>query len=375
MQPYGYNVLLLSNESTAKLDMPQPSYVSAIQSLLADGESWNLTAPVLATISSYNYSKEEDLDGWNKTFLTTCLNGLESSGAYSHQSMLNSWAVQLLNNASPGNQSSQYVGFFPDPGIDYLCSCSNFSSYAQLYDVTRQRYKGTWYITRGGIQLVEGSCNNSNILEPYQVPIIDNDLFLGVWYMSSLMEFLGIFATIRNQLAWASPYFATATAAVVWSRIGAVDTAPLTQGHPLVNPQWHHSPANYGSNFTNEEVGLIYPVDDTVIYIRPTPQKSGLLYLVLCIQPFWLLVMLGLTFIFYSAPVADGFGLISILSGIDRGSLDIFAGAALSGELKEHVKPVINPFQDSSKGLIEYCVTSDSTQATNRRLVNSVIYH
>jgi hypothetical protein len=52
MQPYGYNMLLLSNESTAILDMPQPSYVSAIQSLLADGESWNLTAPVLATVAS-----------------------------------------------------------------------------------------------------------------------------------------------------------------------------------------------------------------------------------------------------------------------------------------------------------------------------------
>jgi hypothetical protein len=83
--------------------------------------------------------------------------------------------------------------------------------------------------------------------------------------------------------------------------------------------------------------------------------------------------MLGLTFIFYSAPVANGFGLISILSGIDRGSLDILAGTALSGELQEHVKLVINPFQDISKGLIEYCVTSGSTRATNRRLVKTVI--
>jgi len=53
MQPFGYNVLLLNNESTAMLDVPHPDYSSSIQNLLADGKSWNMTASVLATIVSY----------------------------------------------------------------------------------------------------------------------------------------------------------------------------------------------------------------------------------------------------------------------------------------------------------------------------------
>jgi hypothetical protein len=46
---YGFNILSLNNESTAMLGMPQPSYISAVQELLAGGGSWNLTARVLAT--------------------------------------------------------------------------------------------------------------------------------------------------------------------------------------------------------------------------------------------------------------------------------------------------------------------------------------
>ncbi|KAK6073779.1 hypothetical protein SCUP515_06701 [Seiridium cupressi] len=36
-QGYGYNVLLLSNSSSALLDMPQANYVNAVQSKLASG--------------------------------------------------------------------------------------------------------------------------------------------------------------------------------------------------------------------------------------------------------------------------------------------------------------------------------------------------
>jgi hypothetical protein len=52
MQPFGYNELLLSNENTTMLEIPHPDYSSSIQKLLADGESWNMTASVLATIAS-----------------------------------------------------------------------------------------------------------------------------------------------------------------------------------------------------------------------------------------------------------------------------------------------------------------------------------
>jgi hypothetical protein len=52
----------------------------------------------------------EDPDGWNATFMSACEAAVDSSGAYSHQSMMNDWTVELLDAASPGNQSQQYIG-------------------------------------------------------------------------------------------------------------------------------------------------------------------------------------------------------------------------------------------------------------------------
>jgi hypothetical protein len=67
--------------------------------------------------------------------------------------------------------------------------------------------------------------------------------------------------------------------------------------------------------------------------------------------------------------------LISILSGIGRGSLNTLAGAGLSGELVEDIKLVIQPDQENKKGLIDYYVISTSTQARNGRMVGNITYY
>jgi hypothetical protein len=58
-QLYSYNMLLLNNESTAILDLPQPGYITAVQSLLAVGKSRNEQAPVLAVVANFNRSKNK----------------------------------------------------------------------------------------------------------------------------------------------------------------------------------------------------------------------------------------------------------------------------------------------------------------------------
>ena len=62
-QAYGFNVLSLNNESTAMLDTPSTDYVSFIQGLLFSGESWKITAPVFATVATFNDSRTKDLGG------------------------------------------------------------------------------------------------------------------------------------------------------------------------------------------------------------------------------------------------------------------------------------------------------------------------
>jgi hypothetical protein len=160
---------------------------------------------------------------------------------------------------------------------------------------------------------------------------------------------------------------------MLWSRIAAIDTAPLALNQPLISPQWSQSAANFGHDFTVEQVGLIYLINDSVAYIRPTLKKSPFLFAVFAFQPIMILIILGVPVLLHTTPIDKGFGLMSILSGIDRGSLDGLSGAALSGELTEDVKFIIHPFQDSEKGSVEYCITSSGTASRNVKLVSNVM--
>ena len=88
-------------------------------------------------------------------------------------------------------------------------------------------------------------------------------------------------------------------------------------------------------------------------------------------------MILGLKLTFHSVPLDKGFGLISILSGVERGSLDTLAGAALSGELQKAVRLVIRPVQDREKGMVEYRVATapQTGLLRNGKLVSKVVYH
>ncbi|KAK9769443.1 hypothetical protein SCAR479_13868 [Seiridium cardinale] len=388
-QAYGYNVLLLSNTSSALLDMPQASYVNAVQSKLASGESWTATAPVLGTVAILSGSKQTDPAGWNKTFMRRCLlelygPGFEvdycknaclstwSSGAYSHNSMLNDWALQLLSPDSPGNQSTQWIGLVPDFGIEYISNCWVFSEYARLYDITRRQCEGTWLITRGRIQLLAGSCDSIVLSEEKQYPITRSRLFLGVWYTQPLLEFLGPFSTTRNESSWDGPYFATAVAAMLWSRIVAMNSATKleNEGREII---WTSTPDH--SNLTYDEVGLAYPVNDTVLYTRPTLIKSYWLYLVLSIQPLLLLIVLGLTALLHATPLDKGFNLIAILSGVNPESLRCLAGASLSGKLKKELTLDFRPSKDNGKNVIQYSVISSLESVGHGEVEHDALYH
>ncbi|KAL8690539.1 MAG: hypothetical protein Q9218_004037 [Villophora microphyllina] len=371
-QAYGYNILLLNNESSAILDIPQSSYVSVVQTLLAGGESWNVSASVYATVATFNHSSTKDKNTYRKYFNTFCDDAVASSGAYSHMSMMNDWSLVLLNHPSPGDQSLQYIGLTTDPGIQKLPSCSDFFPFARLYDINRQFCHGTWSITRGGIQLVDGYCNGTVLPSEKQEIIVHNSLFLGVWYMPSLVEFLGQFATSRNTSMWTSSYTATGLAAMVWSRISVLNS-PMSENE--IN---YKAPKELG-HLTGTEAGLAYPVKDTAQHIRPTLRKSGLLYLLLAIQPLLILLMLGLTAtVFHSTPLSKGFGLVSIMSGIDRDSLDHLAGATLSGQLSKSLKLVMRPAHDDHKDVIEYHVVVPSARERSmgsEKLATNTIYH
>ncbi|KUJ16730.1 uncharacterized protein LY89DRAFT_669192 [Mollisia scopiformis] len=267
-QSYGYNILLLNNESTAILDIPQPDYVSSVQGSLAIGESWRLTAPVL----------------------------------------------------------------------------------------------------------LEGSCNGNVLPYAKQLIITDINFFVGYYYMPSLIQFLGPFATTRNGSVWNYSYMATGIAAMLWSRIIAVEGAAGGAAEINATPFWVAG-NNSVTNPTLEDVGLIYPINDKVVYTRPTLRKSRWLYLVLGTQPLLLLVVILLSISLYSTPLSNGFGMIAILSGIDRISLDSLGGAALSGELATSMKLAIQTSEKDNTGSIGYQVMPTTNHLRNGKLETSVVYH
>ena len=388
-QVYGFNILLLDNQTTAALDIPHPDYISTVQRLLAPGESWGLNAPIAGTVAKFNDLKTIDPDAKNSTFMRRCREAVASSGAYTAMQYLRANCLALLSSQSP-DQSFQYVGFPPFPNDHTLPgypSCSNFSHYAQLFEITRRACTGSWVITRGGLQLVNGRCDET-ILLPEKQFIITNvtNTFLGYFYMSSLVEFMGAFGTSkRNGSDWEHSFMATGVAAMVWSRITVMyGAANLAETHDA--PIWESS--NH-INFTLADAGLMYPVKDTVKYTRPTLRKSSLLYCVFVIQPLLVFVSLALlASILNSTPLDKGFGFISILSGIDRESLDVVNGASLSGQLAAKAKLVIRPMRNSQGGdTIRYRIIPSSSSsssssssistptARNGRLSPNTTYH
>ena len=353
-QPYGFNLLLLNKDSAAILDIPHPSYISAVQKLLAGGESWNISAPVFATVATFNHSAETDEDGYVSFFDDFCLAANESSWAYSKMTMLNDWALVLVNAPSPGDQSVQFIGLTLEPLGGWAPNCSMFFPDARLYNLNRQQCQATWSITRNSFELVHGSCNGTVLPPDKQEVIVHNSLFPGPFYMSSLVEFLGVFATSRNGSDWYGPYMATGLAAMLWSRISVLNT-PISQ-----NEFKEYKVPEELDRLSTENAGISYPVEDTAIYIRPTIRKSGALYFIIALQPLLIFFVLGLmASVFYSAPLGRGFGLISILSGIDRDSLDVLDGAALSGKLTKDVKLSIRSTENGVQGdKVEYAIIS-----------------
>lgn len=78
---------------------------------------------------------------------------------------------------------------------------------------------------------------------------------------------------------------------------------------------------------------------------------------------------------FHSTPIDQGFGLISILSGMSRSSLNVLRGSSLSGRLTQSVKLIMEPKHQESRSFIEYNIRlANERGAHNGKLQKKVIY-
>lgn len=93
-------------------------------------------------------------------------------------------------------------------------------------------------------------------------------------------------------------------------------------------------------------MNLLY---DSYIFVsstRPTLRRSWILYSTCALRPILTLATYISIVLLYSAPISKGFGLVSILAGVDRQSLGLLRGASFSGTLEKKVRIEVQSTRD-----------------------------
>ncbi len=328
---YGYNALLLDHSSAAMLDMPMPSYVSSIQQNLTKNEFWSLSAPVNGTLARYNPSTEiyrNDSAFWQTLFDIDQPAGLAAFELYESASYNMVGLRTGLSTQSSGTYC--FLGTFPTfsgnnpDGVEFFYDVTDpesiaFRDAALMFNVQRVQCSGVWQVNRTGIQLVSGNCTGE---------LTDQSVMMGAFCNPFSLDALPVlrynlesYVRLRVNSTWQIPTYAISVASMYWARLTFLAQEPLSWG------------------YCTNAVNVSYAVDsETVTSTRTTLNARWLLYIVLALQPLLTCITFLLVTLFYYSPIDKGFGMIAVLSGVNKDSLDLVRGAALSGELSKPVK-------------------------------------
>lgn len=327
---YGYNTLLLDHSSAAMLDMPMPNYVSSIQQNLTKDEFWSLSAPVNGTLARYNSSTEiyrNDNAFWQNLFEIDQPAGLAAFELYESAS----YNMVGLRTGLPTQSSGTYclLGTFPtfgdnSDGVEFFYNVTDpesiaFRDAALMFNVQRVQCSGVWQVNRTSIQLVSGNCTGD---------LTDQSVMMGADCTPFSLDALPVlrynvenYVTLRVNSPWHLPTYAISVASMYWARLTFLAQRPLS---------WA---------YCTNAVNVSYAVDsETVTSTRTTLNARWLLYIVLAFQPLLTCITFLLVALCYCSPIGKGFGMIAVLSGMNKDSLDLVRGAALSGELSKSVK-------------------------------------
>ena len=361
-QAYGFNTLLLSNGSSAKLDAPFPDYVESIQGKLGVGEAYMLTAHILGTVTSYNDSIEsyrDDDDFWSYYLNQTGDDnpsdfqdkkigyGLHSQDIFGS----GQYITIFMNNLQLRNTSWIFAGFVPKGIISNQSVVSQvseagagFKKTSMLFQTQRERCNGTWRITYNSIQLLNGSCNQPPLSDHSQILFTNATLAIPEWYVPSFAEYLAPFAGSRSQSPWLIPTFTTVVNGVFWSRVLALNYIDGCGPNKAI-------PSSSDPN-SILDTDLCYHIDDYILSGRPAINTSPWLFITLSIQPALTIIFLFASLIIYTTPLDQGFGMVALLAGVHTKTLKLLQGASFSGELKGRLRVKIT-VQDyiTDKGL------------------------
>jgi len=353
---YGYNTLLLGDNSAAILDIPTAPNISYMQGKLRPGESWYIDAPVnayLASLDTYSDFRTNNAT-WNDDIDSAFSNhnifwpGLASAELY----RVRGGHVGLINFGVASNQS--YFGIYYNSSVyggltlfqqTQAAEYQYFRNSANRYNVSRVPCQGRWVLNSSAITLVNGSCQADqnfpstmfNGLEPYWI-----DALADMQYIFGC--FLGSCPYTLNQY-WLNPTYSIVVATMWWARAlnilgGSGSNRRDRPGYP----------------------GPYLSPKQSIVSTRATLKSGILLYLVLALQPLITLAALVVNVWLHEVPLGIGFGVISILAGYRPAQSVSLVGAGFSGKLTTPVKLEFVPTRspglsgDSDGDTVGYCV-------------------
>lgn len=316
------------------------------------GEFWNVSASVNAYVAA------QDVESDFRVNDTAWVEALESSMANTQGGLSAGYLYQNSGKAigfMPADDNNQcFIGIYPNssvfPGFETLYyprrDFALFRARALKFNLSRHRCFGTWQVNSTGVVLTGGNCIpsytvNSSILQVPNSTPDPYDLLPELHYV--FQGFAGSDGVEPVDDAWLNVTYATSVATAFWAR-ALYMTHP--DGNDLTPYQWRYVPS-----------------DENIISTRPTLQASPLLFLTLAVQPVITLIGLLIAACLYSIPIGPGFGIVSILSGLDSSTLHIIRGASLSGEVKTKVTLEVVAEQSSKHSSTEvfYRLVSDKS--------------
>ncbi|KAK5265409.1 hypothetical protein LTR99_000133 [Exophiala xenobiotica] len=268
------------------------------------------------------------------------------------------------------------------PSATTLQSTSNssvatalFKQTALGFDVTRRTCTVTWEITSNSMKLVSGDCDPEPLDSVHQYFQNCQMFFTAAYYLPLAGDCIADFSTSRVESHWRIPTYATITAALFWSKIAGMGGYLAMQvGGPIemywtsyLGPvadsdlwQYNNMIAEAEARDGTWKFNETYPLNHTLLKQVSTLKPEAGLYMVLVIQPILTLAafLVGLTM--YHTPISRGFGMVSTLAGIDKGSVDLLSGATFSGGLKVptrlRIKVTGEELQNGGLSKVEYIV-------------------
>ena len=331
---FGFNAQIISENKTALLDAPLSYEITRLQNIIKADETLEISTYVNATICDLN-STNQSPERANPNYWRT----------------LNQSLIQPPSIATYGTG----LNFAVTSGVhDYSFTIMSlwdvrkgetFESEAVGFNLYRGQCNATWQINREGtITLKDASdctatpqfsrpCMKNTVPKGFNATTLrgEDTLQLPLTCNSGGVPSIAVWPLY--DLLWLQPVlpvWVAAVAAMAWAELAYFDGPAIwASTTPINQSAWNAAPFPF----------LKYQAP---INLKKTVQTlhrdRGALYLVLMIQPLLLLVVFLCRVLLFSTPVSSGFGLVALLAGVSKDSLDVLRGAAFSGTLRKPVR-------------------------------------